>query len=84
MQKNMFMKGLVLGIMILFIGAGVISSTGSIEKEHNDGFLSKSDDRWNPDWLYYIGGIYGSGPPNYLGGVQEIATYGELSFGIFT
>jgi len=59
MRKSLVRKGLVLGIIILFIGASITTSIGSLEKEHNKQLLpnqSKSFNgasRWDYNWTYY-------------------------------
>jgi len=64
MQKSLVRKGLVLGVIVLFVGASVIPSMGrtTIEKQdsidnrtHSMGFGSRGD-------ILYVGG---SGPGNY-------------------
>ena len=50
MQKNLFRKGIIIGIILLFVGASVVPSTGMEEKST----IGRA--------IFYVGG---SGPGNY-------------------
>jgi parallel beta-helix repeat protein len=66
MKKGFFRKGLVFGIIVLFIGTGFIPSTVGIKKEkttlpsiRNGGYIQDLIDNANPgDTIYIPSGIY--------------------------
>ena len=81
MQKSLVRKGLVLGIIVLFVGASVVPSiTGTIvekqiSKENNSSFMG-----FNPRGnILYVGG---SGPGNYttIQGAIDNASDGDTVF----
>ena len=55
MRISLFKKGLVIGILFLFIGAIVLPVTGTISVRKTSNIMSKGD-------TFYVGG---SGPGNY-------------------
>ena len=52
MKKRMIRKGIVLGIIMLFVGASVISTTGNVLKENKQELLEGSYSWWDDDWHY--------------------------------
>jgi len=52
MFNRMIKKGLVLGIILLFFGASVMSTAGGIIKENKQELITESDSWWNDDWHF--------------------------------
>ncbi len=51
MQKRLVRKGIVIGIIVLFVGASIIT-TGSLQKEHDNDLLNNFEDWWDDDWHF--------------------------------
>lgn len=66
MNKNL----LALGIAVLLVLAVGLSGCNEQQTGGGDDVISPS----------YMGGIYGSGPPNYLDGVQELEIHGDYLY----
>jgi len=65
MKRNMFRKGIVLGILLLFVGASAIPSTGTIVERttildtKSDGYIQDLiDNASDSDTIYISSGIY--------------------------